>query len=893
MSIGPLEHPQDSQLTEDSSARAHDGTDDSAVDLGPAAAVPRQVGRYEIVRQIGRGGMAIVYLARQSTLDRDVALKELSSFHASTPEVAERFVRESQLAGSLNHPNIVTVYEYFEEDGIPYIAMEHVPRGSLRQYVGHLTLAQIAGVMEGLLAGLAHAEGYGIVHRDLKPENLMVTGDGRIKIADFGIAKATQAAGAGSFVTVTGTVVGTPMYMAPEQAMGLEIGLWSDLYSVGVMAWEHLVGRAPFPEGEAAMVTLTRHVRQDIPPATDVNPHADQDVSAWIERLLVKDPAERTRRPGEAWDDLEEIIIARLGPRWRRDARLPSQSTVRDAPRPLTPEPFESHHARPPQASADPKDARPDLSDSGYMTFGPKSNAGAKAQPQVPSADPAGSTQAPRGMPSVHVPEPPPVAPGPPVDVPEPPPVAPEPPVVAPEPPAARGPAPEQEVSDYAYITFGRPRQRPVPPESAPQSWPEASPAFEAPTEPEEPLEPLESSVSVEPPPIEAPAPVELPPIEAPAPVEPAPPVRPPSPVEAAEPVEPSPDPELVEAPAPLPSDPTPPTSGPNRVRRAPPPTRRRTRRERTGHARGSVRAALLAVAGLVAAAALGFVLAPSSGGSTSQAAPLIGRASSGPILVSVPAGWTRRAAAPTPRLALRNEIVLTRVRPAGGTLVLGTASATGPSLLPADLRAALPSAPTRQQVALGSGRFFRYLDLTPSGAGAPETVYAAPTTAGTVIGTCLLQGAAAGFPSDCERVVGSLRLGSGRLLGLGPDRDLAARLTRALTALNVALSHAGARLGSAHTPSAQSRAAQAIADAYGHAAAHIDRLAPIPTAAAAMAALARSLRRMGGGFTSLAQAAASDDRRGYEAARGAIQSDAAAISAAVQQFVTLGYSLD
>src|SRR5262249_9014083 len=161
-----------------------------------------------------------------TTLDRDVALKELSSFHASTPEAAERFVRESQLAGSLNHPNIVTVYEYFEEDGIPYIAMEYVPRGSLRQYVGHLTLAQLAGVMEGLLAGLAHAEGYGIVHRDLKPENLMVTGDGRIKIADFGIAKATQTTGAGSSVTMAGTVVGTPMYMAPEQAMGRDTGLW-------------------------------------------------------------------------------------------------------------------------------------------------------------------------------------------------------------------------------------------------------------------------------------------------------------------------------------------------------------------------------------------------------------------------------------------------------------------------------------------------------------------------------------------------------------------------------------------------------------------------------------------------------------------------------------------
>ena len=213
-------------------------------DVLPAALREHLSAQFEIDRQIGRGGMATVYLARQSTLNRDVALKELSRFHASAPEMVERFLRESRVAGSLNHPNIVTVYEYFEQDGVPYIAMEYVTGGSLRPYVGRLTLAQVAGVMEGILAGLAHAQEYGIVHRDLKPENLMVTGDGRVKIADFGIAKATQNVGFGSFLTLTGTTIGTPMYMAPEQALGHQVGFWTDLYSVGVMAWEHLVGRA-------------------------------------------------------------------------------------------------------------------------------------------------------------------------------------------------------------------------------------------------------------------------------------------------------------------------------------------------------------------------------------------------------------------------------------------------------------------------------------------------------------------------------------------------------------------------------------------------------------------------------------------------------------------------
>jgi serine/threonine protein kinase len=193
------------------------------------------VGRYEVLHEIGRGGMAIVYVARQPDLDRQAALKELSRFHAGSPEFAHRFLRESRLAGSLNHANVVTVYEYFEDSGIPYIAMEYVRQGSLRPYIGRISLAQTGGVLEGVLAGLAHAESFRIVHRDLKPENIMVTADGRVKIADFGIAKATESAGT-AFMTKTGMTVGTPSYMAPEQAMAGEIGPWTDLYSVGVLA---------------------------------------------------------------------------------------------------------------------------------------------------------------------------------------------------------------------------------------------------------------------------------------------------------------------------------------------------------------------------------------------------------------------------------------------------------------------------------------------------------------------------------------------------------------------------------------------------------------------------------------------------------------------------------
>jgi serine/threonine protein kinase len=259
--------------------------------------VMKTVGRYEILREVGRGGMAMVYLARQTDLDRFVALKELGAFHASDPSFAQRFLRESRVAGSLSHPNICTVHDYFEHEGTPYIAMEYIERGSLRPYVGSMNLAQIGGVLEGLLAGLAHGEQHGIVHRDLKPENLMVTSDGRVKIADFGIAKATNNMQTGAFLTATGTTVGTPTYMAPEQAMAQDIGPPTDLYSVGCMAFEMFTGRVPFHDTEAPMAILLRHVNEQIPSVKSIDPTIDQDISDWIDRMLVKDPTQRTQSP--------------------------------------------------------------------------------------------------------------------------------------------------------------------------------------------------------------------------------------------------------------------------------------------------------------------------------------------------------------------------------------------------------------------------------------------------------------------------------------------------------------------------------------------------------------------------------------------------------------------
>jgi serine/threonine protein kinase len=310
--------------------------------------VARTVGRYEILDELGRGGMATVYLARQTDLERLVALKELSAFRQTDPAFTRRFLRESRLAGSLSHPNIVTVHDYFVSDGTPYIAMEYVDGGSLRPHIGHMALTQVVGALEGMLSALDYAEQHGIVHRDLKPENVLLTSDGRVKIADFGIAKVTTSEQQRSLLTGTGMTVGTPNYMAPEQAMGQEIGPWTDLYALGVMAFELFVGQVPFHDTEEPVAIMMRQVSEPIPPARSVNRAVDPAISEWIEHLLVKEPADRVQSASDAWEELEEIVLDLVGPRWRRSARLLSPSRrPPDMPAgPATPPPTEA--AQPP-----------------------------------------------------------------------------------------------------------------------------------------------------------------------------------------------------------------------------------------------------------------------------------------------------------------------------------------------------------------------------------------------------------------------------------------------------------------------------------------------------------------------------------------------------------------
>jgi serine/threonine protein kinase len=774
----------------------------------------RSVGRYEIIREIGRGGMAVVYLARQRDLDRLVALKELSSFHATSPEFAERFLRESRLAGSLSHPNIVTVHEYFEEGGIPFIAMEYVSQGSLRQWVGDLSLAQLAGVLEGILAGLAHAEPLGIVHRDLKPENIMVTAEGRVKITDFGIAKATQSAGTAAFMTATGTTVGTPTYMAPEQAMAQQLGPWTDLYSVGVMAYEQIVGQPPFHDTEAPMAILLRHVREPIPPLVEVKPDVDPALSAWVERLLVKEPADRTRSAVHAWEELEEIVLAGLGPRWRREARLPERGPTTITPLPLTPAPFNSQRVPTPAPT-------PAAPKSEFITYG--------RTPDTP-------------------PPPPTPTPAPPVATPPPAPVAPSPA------PASASAAPPVEAQQEAS----------APPATPVEARQEASvpPAVTPPASP--PETPVETQVPIASAP--PPAAVDTPP--------------------HGTTWQPSIEPPVATTQPGLAAAGTAPAVAAVTESVAVPP-----RTEPAGARRGGNRRLLAAMAGtLVVAAAIGFAIAGSSGGG-GEASALSGHAAGGAVEVSFPSSWQQQGSVPTtPGLPLSESLALA-TSATGGELVIGRATPSGPTLLPASFLSALPSTPSGEAIRLGSLELYRYRNLQPTGATGPETVYALGTTAGTVLGVCVPPASGAStVTAQCERILGSLKLTSGSAQSLGPNQAYAAALGRAMSSLNAARSSAGSALAKAGSASAQAAAAARLAKAHEQAAAAVRAAGPGAAEQAANGAIAAALSRIAGGYAAMAAAARSGNTGGYDSARQTVASGTAALTKAFGELRKLGF---
>ena len=254
--------------------------------------------RYEVIRAIGEGGMANVYLGYDTILDRNVAIKILRGDLSNDEKFVRRFQREALSASSLAHPNIVEMYDVGEDDNVYYIVMEYVEGKTLKQLLkkrGSLTLSEAIDIMLQLTDGMAHAHDSYIIHRDLKPQNIMIKDDGQIKITDFGIAMALNA----TQLTQTNSVMGSVHYLPPEQASGKGCTIKSDIYSMGIIFYELLTGSLPF-KGENAVEIALKHMRDPLPSVREDN----QSIPQSIENIILKSTA---KNPKNRYDDARSM----------------------------------------------------------------------------------------------------------------------------------------------------------------------------------------------------------------------------------------------------------------------------------------------------------------------------------------------------------------------------------------------------------------------------------------------------------------------------------------------------------------------------------------------------------------------------------------------------------
>jgi eukaryotic-like serine/threonine-protein kinase len=261
-------------------------------------------GRYRIVRKLGTGGMANVYLAEDEVLGRRVAIKILNDRHAGDDQFVERFRREAKNAASLSHPNIVSIYDRGEAEGTYYIAMEYLDGRSLKELIvarGPAPVHLAIDYARQILAALRFAHRHGIVHRDIKPHNVLVDGEGRLKVTDFGIARAGA-----SQMTEAGSIIGTAQYLSPEQAKGAPVDQTSDLYSVGVVLYELLTGVVPF-SGDTPVEIAMKHLSTVPDPPSAKRAEVPRDLDMVVMRALAKDPAERYQSAEEMDADLRRV----------------------------------------------------------------------------------------------------------------------------------------------------------------------------------------------------------------------------------------------------------------------------------------------------------------------------------------------------------------------------------------------------------------------------------------------------------------------------------------------------------------------------------------------------------------------------------------------------------
>ena len=262
--------------------------------------------RYQIIRTIGEGGMANVYLAYDTILDRNVAVKILRGDLANDEKFVRRFQREAIAASSLTHPNIVEMYDVGEDDGKYFIVMEYVEGVTLKSLIkrrGSLTLTEVIDIMLQLTSGIACAHESFIIHRDIKPQNVLILDDGRVKITDFGIAMALNS----NELTQTNSVMGSVHYLPPEQANGTGSTIKSDIYSLGILMFELLTGKLPF-KGENAVEIAIKHMKEPIPSVKEFNPEIPQSVENIILKASAKNPKNRYDNVMEMYNDLKTCL---------------------------------------------------------------------------------------------------------------------------------------------------------------------------------------------------------------------------------------------------------------------------------------------------------------------------------------------------------------------------------------------------------------------------------------------------------------------------------------------------------------------------------------------------------------------------------------------------------
>jgi serine/threonine-protein kinase len=298
----------------------------------------RRIANYVLLEPIGHGGMAVVYRATQERLDRTVAVKILSENLAASSEFMERFRREARTSANLRHPNVITVHDFGEDErGVPYLVLEYIEGPTLADLMDTgLDDARIPDLLDQIAAGLDYAHARGVIHRDVKPGNVLITEDGRAVLTDFGLAWLLE----GAHLTLTGGVIGTPEYMSPEQAAGEPIDHRCDVYALGVVLYEMLVGERPFV-ADTPIGVLLKHLQDPAPSVLDARPDLPAPVGDVLQKVLVKDPAQRYASAGELARAFRAAMTgatnSALATTATAAASRPNTTTPADAPLPSTP----------------------------------------------------------------------------------------------------------------------------------------------------------------------------------------------------------------------------------------------------------------------------------------------------------------------------------------------------------------------------------------------------------------------------------------------------------------------------------------------------------------------------------------------------------------------------